>query len=359
MQLVAVFLLLCHAAASEARVYYVGTDIEDSCNGYSPCHTLQHYASSQKEYFTNSTSFKFLSGNHTLQGNMLVHEVRSLTLESNSEETVIIECNDLGGFIFHHVFDLKLQSLAFVSCGQPLPTSLRKYGGTAQAAIAFQEVTGLSIEALSVTHSAGYGILGRCVYGNFSISKSTFSSNRGSTLYLGGNAAIEYINCSASSISDLKISLSNFTDGYYEGYNFTHYSGTLATGLSVILSQSNVNLLLSNVNVARNRNSKIKGIGGNMFVHFINQTTHISCNITIENSIIVNGTSCSGAGIIVSFYTSYLPPSQQLSKSILHPQQQNISQQSGFRQWSIHWLPTPKCKPNVSPLHSQCEKLQL
>ena len=296
-------LLLCVGVVSGSQTYCVISNIP-AVKDNSSCETLEFYASSESEYFTDNTSFIFLPGTHVLS-NISISNVSNVMLMASTEENVTILCNGSGGLVFQHAFNVTLANLSFISCGQPLPHSLQREGETAQAALAFGQVTDLQLESVSVSHSRGYGLLGHCVHGDFNITNSHFTSNKGSGHYLGGNAAIEYTSCSqpTNSSNSLLILSSKFMYGDYEFYQYTNYTGTLATGLMLILSQTNTTVLITNVLMEENRNSITKGYGGNLFVHFYNETNFTSNSVTITNSKFLKGTGFIGTGIGATFYT--------------------------------------------------------
>lgn len=98
---------------------------------------------------------------------------------------------------------------------------------------------------------------------------------------------------------NVHILFTNFTYGYYTGYDKKYYTGTLATGLILILSKTNINLLITNVIMEGNTNNN--GKGGNLFIHFYHSTSN---NVTIVDSKFLNGTAWLGGGIGVTFFAS-------------------------------------------------------
>ena len=305
-------LLLCfwiEGTLTEYQHYYVKSDTSDPCPHNLPCETLDVYVSNESAYFTDNTCFIFLPGTHTLNSTVSIHNVTNVALVGNAdlnEGNVTIQCNGSGGLVFQHASRVKLVNLSFVSCGQPLPDSLQRDGETAQAALAFGEVSDLLLDSVSVSHSTGYGVLGHCVHGNFEIVYCLFDSNKGNTQHLGGNAAIEYINCSQTGHTKfLLLSSSNFTNGYYDpscgNSSDEYYTRTLATGLVLILSQANTTVSIRNVIMKGNDNSH--GFGANLFIHFFKNTAN---TVTIQDSMFLHGISTTGGGISVSFLTEEL-----------------------------------------------------
>ena len=282
--------------------YYVAPSINTPCPG-SPCKTLDDYIAKGTRYFTNNTSFSFLPGTHVLSKSTAINSATNITLEAYSK-TVTIKCNGSGGIIFQNCFDVELSKLLFDSCGQPLPPSLQRDGETAQAALAFGQVTHLLLDSVTVSHSKGYGLLAHCVHGNLTVTNSAFSHNKGSAQYLGGNAAIEYTNCSAhDTAANVLLSSSQFSYGGYDNYSYTNYTGTLATGLMMILSQKNNQVLITNVTMDSNVNClHNKCFGGNFFIHLYNETGAVRLNINITNSKFTNGTSWLGGGLGITYF---------------------------------------------------------
>ena len=324
---------------TEYQHYYVKSVTSDPCPHDLLCETLDVYVSNESAYFTDNTSFIFLPGTHTLNSTVSIHNVTNVALVGNAdlnEGNVTIQCNGSGGLVFQHASRVKLVNLSFVSCGQSLPDSLQRDGETAQAALAFGEISDLLLDSVSVSHSTGYGVLGHCVHGDFEIVYCLFDSNKGNTQHLGGNAAIEYTNCSqtgnGNGTSLVNISSSNFTNGDYEGYNYTEhtYSGTLATGLMMILSQTDITVLITDVLMEGNRNNiASQGFGGNLFLHFFNTTNYISNSVTIERCAFINGTSWLGGGISASFYSNSVHNNYHCTNN-LTIQNTNFSQNRGI-----------------------------
>ena len=290
--------------------YYVIPEPAYPCPDHKiKCDTLEAYALSESEYFTDNTSFVFLPGTHVLR-NISIPNVSNMILNASTEGNVTIQCNGSGGLFFQNASNVVLANLSFISCGQPLPQSLERNSKweKVQAALAFVQVTDLQFESISVSHSRGYGLFGLCVEGNFNITNSHFTSNKGSGHYLGGNAAIEYDNC--TSLSTVWISSSSFRDGSYDGdaYYGTH-KYTYATGLLFTFANSNVSVTISDVSMENNSNDKdysVRRSGGNLFVHGFNDPEYdvASNEVTIVNSNFTNGKAWAGAGVYVDFFSA-------------------------------------------------------
>ncbi len=272
------------------------------------CATLDQYASDPTKYFSDNAVFVFLSGTHILATGMEIANVKNLSLlgrVSKNGTTPEIVCNSTGGLVFEDSSNIEFANLSLINCGQPIPGSLQRDGELAQAALAFGNITHLTIDSITVKHSSGFGMLAHCVHGEFNIINSAFKFNKGSSYYLGGNAGIQYVKCSASDASaNVIISSSNFTHGSYDSYYYTNYSGTFATGLMMIISHSNVDVTITNVLMEENENNPKKGVGGNLFIHIFNETSYSSNKVVIEGSYFLAGKSWVGGGIAFMSYTS-------------------------------------------------------
>ena len=141
------------------------------------------------------------------------------------------------------------------------------------------------------------------IYGNSSFAYCNFLYNKGSGFYHGGNGLVEFIDCLPElSPIFLEISHSIFSFGSCVGCNTT-YNIVLASGLSIIMSCTNVHLRLYNVTMTNNSNTFEKGYGGNLFIHFFNDTNFTSNIVQIQECNIVGGSSHLGGGIHIAMYT--------------------------------------------------------
>ena len=84
------------------------------------CTTLSDYAQEAKLYFTSNTTMVFLPGDHTLDTNITVVNVSTLTMhaESSSGNRATFFCNGSVGLSLVSMVDLKIRSLAFKFCGR-------------------------------------------------------------------------------------------------------------------------------------------------------------------------------------------------------------------------------------------------
>lgn len=292
------------------------------------CEDLRFYTSNVSLYFTDDTVFEFLPGEHKLDGGLsvTVAELKNLRLTGETVNCFPAAAlkshgNDLppqitctgegavncgGGFIFRNIENLTLSVLSITGCGQVVPSSIydQRYG-EAKAALAFGTVRNLHLQSLTVNGSSGYGILTHNIRGRSLVEGCDFSSNRGSAKFRGGNAHFNFSDCDAyeCDVTELVLKNSRFSFGGYHGdYEDLNRTGTLATGISVLLACTNITVLLDNVTANNNSNDQVSGFGGNMFVHFYNFTDYISNAVCIRNSRFLRGNSKLGAGLGITLF---------------------------------------------------------
>ena len=91
-----------------------------SCPHNTHCGTLSEYAQEAELYFTSNTTMVFLHGDHTLDTNITVTNVASLTMrgEFYSSRVVKIVCSGSVGLRFTSMVNFKIYFLAFTSCSR-------------------------------------------------------------------------------------------------------------------------------------------------------------------------------------------------------------------------------------------------
>ena len=180
--------------SSEAnKEYWVRPDYSDSrCPRNLPCLTLEHYLQNSTAYFTSNTTFYFLPGSHTIEGNestwLIVTYVHSLYLLASEgtegNPTATIECIRNVGFAFMFSEDIHLSGLAFVNCGSETPTYVHNillffatFSSQLHAALAFVSVHSLIMEHVHVRESYGYGLVAQDLTGNNTLNGCKFLYN--------------------------------------------------------------------------------------------------------------------------------------------------------------------------------------
>ena len=284
---------------TKGDIGYVDTN-NSSCHYASSCGTVDYYASKSPLLVGNYTLI-FAPGMHYLKKNLVFLDSAYVILEAEEgalQQIPVIVCarRDIA-LILSNIQVLKLKSLMFKGCGGILNSySLR-------SALRFDSVMNLTLLDVHVHNSYGYGVFARNIGGKSSIENSTFFSNTGSTMYDGGNAYVEFANCSQEFSAFLVLKSSIFSNGSYTGYDYKIRNNTLATGITIILSCSNTNIQMDNITLSMNHNYLNSGIGGNMFIHYFNTTNSISNHVWINNSRFYGGIAELGAGLAITFYT--------------------------------------------------------
>ena len=115
-------LLITLSYCSAENVYCVTPTATScsSCPHNNHCATLSEYAQEAELYFTSNTTMMFLPGNHTLDVNITVANISSLTMrgESCSGNMATVVCSGSVGLSFTSMVNLKIDSLAFTSCSR-------------------------------------------------------------------------------------------------------------------------------------------------------------------------------------------------------------------------------------------------
>ena len=97
------------------------TSTNTSCPTY-PCgHTLSEYAQRPARYFNHSyLTLEFLPGNHTLDVNLTIRYIHQLELlgSTGAVAQTRVVCTSTVGLTFRDISEMRIDSLAFVSCAR-------------------------------------------------------------------------------------------------------------------------------------------------------------------------------------------------------------------------------------------------
>lgn len=318
LQLFLVVVTFGHSTVEASDVYCVkpSHSLQNCGNSSHLCKELQFYASNARQYFASDTTLGFLPGEHILEGlNVSVVNVTNLHLTGESVQCTSstqskkpqVSCSGEAGFIFQDIVNLTLSSLSFTHCGQRVPpTVYSPEFGMANTALGFSSIENLLLESITVLNSSGYGILTTNIYGKSAVRDCYLQHNRGRVEYKGGNVHFNYSDCPmqyTQSGIELTVNDSYFAFGGYDGgYNDSKSTGTFATGVALTMSCTNITVFMNNVTLEDNKNNHTLGFGGNMFVHFWNNTGYISNAVHISGSRFLRGNSWIGAGLGVTLY---------------------------------------------------------
>ena len=264
-----------------------------------PCFTLEEYAHhviSNCTFDQKNATFLFLHGVHELTDNITIGVVHTdsvsllgnYTVENSSAPEIL--CYNEAGFLFKNSSNIVIQHLTFTGCGHWFPFLV--LGG--QATLGFHNVTNVSVSDTVVRNSTGYGLYALCAMEDVEIAHSVFTFNKGTVDYDGGNVGFLYQNCTDIGKSSLlMIHSTQFLYGYSDHIN------PLATGLSIFLWSSDVNVDIHNITAVGNSGGH-RATGGNVALLLRNRTRIISNWIEVRNSYIANGNAYFGAGMFVS-----------------------------------------------------------
>ena len=96
------------------------TSTNASCPTH-PCHILSEYAQHPGQYFNHSNlTLEFFSGNHTLDVNLTIRNIHQLEILGNTGAVVQtrVVCSSGVGLTFRDISEVRIDSLAFVSCAR-------------------------------------------------------------------------------------------------------------------------------------------------------------------------------------------------------------------------------------------------
>jgi len=181
-------LTVCHTIQTE---YFVRPNDSTPCP--EPlCHTLSHHlaivslsASGNNTIslvntpqYTSNTKISFLPGVHKIDTVSVLHfaNVTNLTLAGYNVSTSYaakIVCIKPAALMFKSIVNLVIKHLSIIYCGSPL-IRLQDREKCSSGAVFLQNITSLILSEISVENSTGYGIIGRNVLGNSSVSHSRF-----------------------------------------------------------------------------------------------------------------------------------------------------------------------------------------
>ena len=288
-----------------------------------PCKTLNQYANVSH---LNNTQFIFMPGLHTLSLSFQISNLVSITF-SVAEKTAYIRCTVAAGFIFQNIDTLTIGNLTISSCGQK--TSNKSFFShfsliSFQVAVALKDVTALTMQSITIQHSNGYGIAAQGLYGNSTMEDCLLVNNTGrddhSGRYVGGNFVLKYEDCPLEHTQEqiqVRISSSSFLNGnaslYLKKSSLDTYviSQIRATGISLLLSCTNISIILSDVTLNSNEAHGNSSKGGNLYILFENAKEYLGNSVLVENSKIENGSAILGGGA----YFIARTPTQERTRS--------------------------------------------
>ena len=118
LQFLLVFLLV-YADITYSKSYYITPSPDDPCPQHSSCLTLSQFAANSS-YNETDISLLFLPGNHTLDRELILAQVKNFTMKKDGldNETVFVECSTLSGrFHISETIYVLIYDLYIIGCG--------------------------------------------------------------------------------------------------------------------------------------------------------------------------------------------------------------------------------------------------
>ena len=124
--------LIVYVAFTDGRVEIYTTPSEESPCPQDPCLTLSQFTVHPSKYTGNETNnvigLVFLPGNHTLEGELALYGADNFSMESQDNETVVIECaSPLARFAISKTLFVSIKSLHFIGCGSNIVYSVEEF----------------------------------------------------------------------------------------------------------------------------------------------------------------------------------------------------------------------------------------
>ena len=120
--------LLVHADIVYSEVHYITPSPNGPCPQNSSCLTLSQFAATSSYNETDLLSLLFLPGNHTLNRDLLLAHVKSLSMTKYGldNETVYVDCsNNSGRFDISETISVSINDLNFIGCGSNVVSQVK------------------------------------------------------------------------------------------------------------------------------------------------------------------------------------------------------------------------------------------
>ena len=196
-------LAISHCCAGSSRyehVLYITPNVSTTCPKY-PCYELDTYVQNESRYLQSNTQIVFLPGIHlfdlgqvfvvkdkyaisligsdNLTRHSLAEKVHQYGFDHYDEDDSItylesstkIMCTNSSALKFSNITELSIINITVMNCGQFSPTANLKSG------VLLINISGLSMDGVSIQNSTGYGLLGINVLGQTQIVRSSFIAN--------------------------------------------------------------------------------------------------------------------------------------------------------------------------------------
>ena len=245
--------------------YYVKPTTDTQCP--EPCHTLSHYISNA-DYFKANTTFLFLPGVFTLEGNdvIWIGNARDIALIGSEQYTTAHFTND--GYLYNipqtEVECIGPTGIAFCAGNNIVIKHLRMRN--CYIALHFRYTIDVSILRVFIENSSTIGIHGKQMLGNNSIVDSAFVRNTVNAKFNYSQFVLEGGPCplpqdQTMSHSQVEIAGSHFVDG--QGYQYPYHADAGGLTISIHEFRASINVQVTDTIFFQNRGR----VGGNMAVY--------------------------------------------------------------------------------------------
>ena len=271
--------LAVHTVMSDSHHLIVRpTDKDHSvCGEHSPCDTLSNLISNKTIFSDNSDLIlSFKNGKHTVNTTdlkLITENKRSVTWNGTGARVI---CKSGSGvtFIFCNIEILQIQGISFINCGNVVKRSNEK--PEIKAALYFEQVSTLHLEAIIVSGSIGYGLFALNLEGSVTIFHCVFKRNSkkcgiNTKTCVGGNIALHFNGGKGKEPYGANILIQNSViessgnSNHVDTYNCTYFrknqSSLLfrASGVVVVYQQEkySVQLVISDTTFSHNSNDSV------------------------------------------------------------------------------------------------------
>ena len=191
----------CVGTSQYDHVLYITPNVSTTTCPKYPCYELKAYVQNESCYLQSNTQIIFLPGIHLLElgqvfavkdkyaisligsdnltQHSLAEKVHQYGFDHYDEDDNItylesstkIMCTNSSALEFSNITELSIINITIMNCGQFSPTTRLKSG------VLLINISGLSMDGVSIQNSTGYGLLGINVLGQTQIVRSSFIAN--------------------------------------------------------------------------------------------------------------------------------------------------------------------------------------
>ena len=314
LNLVLLVLTLGPCSSSGTTTYCVQPDSEFEINtlstsdGNTSCHPLSYYVDNSSRYFTSNTELVFLPGVFTLHDVISVSLVDTLSLvgSGRGDSASLVQCSHStpAGIAITNSSNIAIHSLAFLQCSHSA-VSIENNNHTA---LAFVNVTNLTVSGATVNESVGIGLFIYEVFGSSSISNSLFASN---SPFSANGSCNRYISSGNAFVILKECPMDTSpTQFLIDSSSFLYGVGTVSKSPGLYMeietyACTTVHVILENSIFNGNVNNGNEG--GNIAIELLCYTGFENTLIELRGNTIANGSANHGGGLYMAIFSVDLP----------------------------------------------------